>query len=73
MTDKFPPHPADTTAVRGSDQHTGPEPSHDTTEKMVQKMVDDDLATREAELAKARSTQVGSIEGQITPNTVKKP
>ena len=52
-------------AVRSGDQHTGPQPTHET---ITDKMQQDDLAAREAALAKARDQHVGKTAGMKMPN-----
>lgn len=59
-------------SVRSGDHHTGPAPTHDDTSKMLQKAKEDDLTTREAELAKSRGNAgAHDHEGQRTPNVAK--
>ena len=61
-------------AVRGSDQHTGPEPTHDNVEKLLNQAAQDDLAARDAILKEQRgNASAHAITGQTTPNDASGP
>jgi hypothetical protein len=50
-------------------QHTGSEPTHNTTDKITQKSTADDLAARDANLREQRTNaSAHAIKGQHTAN-----